>query len=316
MATRSGACGKARYIVNAARGGVLDEAALIQALEDGHLAGAALDVFEDEPLPADHPLRTLPNVVLTPHLGAATAEAQKNVAVEVAEAVRDALLAGDLSRAVNAPAIGGEEMRKLRPLLDLAERLGTMAAALGEGGIESVEVRYAGGREESLRPLAISALVGMLGEILGKGAVNFVNAAHLAESRGIEVSRVRAAQHPDFAEYLEVRVTGAGRTTCIAGALLAEGFPRLVRIDNFKVDMAPQGSLVVLWNRDVPGVIGRVGTLLGRAEVNIAGYHQARLDRGGEALAVVNVDDRLEPDIVEALKKIPEVKRVEQVELG
>src|SRR5690606_11364370 len=142
------------FLVNAARGGVVDEAALVQALEEGRLAGAALDVYAEEPLPADHPLRRIEGVVLTPHPGAATEEAQYNVAAEIVEAVRAAFLEGDYSRAVNAPAIGGEEMRRLRPLLDLAERLGTLAFALSDGGTEVVEVRYAGSEDGALRPLA------------------------------------------------------------------------------------------------------------------------------------------------------------------
>jgi D-3-phosphoglycerate dehydrogenase len=303
------------YLVNAARGGVVDEVALYQALVDGRLAGAALDVFETEPLPADHPLRSLDNVVLTPHLGAATEEAQQNVAVEIAEAVRAALLENDFSRAVNAPAIGGEEMRRLRPLIDLAERLGTLAGALTDGGIEKVEIRYAGNADDALPPLTAGVLIGLLSGVLGRGAVNFVNAVHLAESRGIEVGRVRTAPHRDYGEYIEVRLSGGDRETCVGGALLAEGFPRVVRIDNFRVDVVPSGALVVLRNRDVPGVIGRVGTILGDAGINIGEYHQARLEAGGAALAAITVDARLDDDVVQALARIPEVHEVRQVRL-
>ncbi len=302
------------YIVNASRGGVVDEAALARALESGHVAGAALDVYAAEPLAPESPLRAFPNIVLTPHLGAATTEAQQNVAVEICEAVRDALLEGDYSRAVNAPAVGGEAMRRIRPLLELAERLGRLAAACADGPTRAVEICHAGGLEEALRPLSAAALVGLLGDVVGRGAVNYVNALHLAASRGLRVERVRLTPDGDYAEYVELRLTGARRTR-VAGALLAEGHPRVVRIDDFHVDILPRGALVVLRNRDVPGVIGRVGTLLGDGGVNIAEYHQARLTEGGDALAAVSVDGRLDADLLAALRRVPDVHQVRQVQL-
>ena len=302
-------------LVNAARGGIVDEAALCRSLGEGRLGGAALDVYQEEPLPPEHPLRTLPNVVLTPHLGASTHEAQQNVALEIAEGVRLALLEGDLSRAVNAPAIGGEEMRRLRPLLDLAERLGRLASALADGAVERVEVRYAGAGENAIRPLAASALVGTLSTVVGRTAVNFVNALHLAESRGIEVQRVGLSPHGDYAEYIELRLTERRGEVSVAGALLAEAHPRVVRIGQYHIDVVPRGTLVMLRNRDVPGVIGRVGTLMGDAGINIGEYHQARLTAGGEALAAISVDGRLSGELVEALRRVPEVLEVRQVEL-
>lgn len=304
------------YLINAARGGVVNEDALYQALVEGHLAGAALDVYAEEPLPKDCRLRQLDNVIMTPHLGAATDEAQQNVALEIAEAVRDALLESDFSHAVNAPAIGGEKMRRLRPLLDLAERLGTLAAAFTNGGITRLDVRYAGVDEEALTLLSSGALVGLFTKILGRGAVNFVNALHLAESRGIMVQRARSGPHPDYGEYIEVRLTSQGRETVVAGALPAEGYPRVVRIDGFRVDVPPRGSLVVLRNHDVPGVIGRVGTVLGGAGINIGEYHQARMSPGGQALAAITVDGKLEDEIVASLIQIPEVTEVRQAQLG
>ncbi|MFN2399324.1 MAG: phosphoglycerate dehydrogenase, partial [Gemmatimonadaceae bacterium] len=301
-------------LVNAARGGVVDEISLARFLVDGRLAGAALDVFEQEPLPADHPLRKLPNVVLCPHLGASTAEAQQNVAVEISEAVRAALVDGDLSRAVNAPAIGGEEMRRIRPLLDLAQKLGLLASALSEGAPASVEVRYAGSAENALRPLAASALIGVLTSVVGRNAVNFVNAMHIAETRGIRLEQVQVGAQRDYAEYVELRVTD-GEEIFVAGALLAEGHPRVVRIRDYHVDVPPRGTLVVLRNRDVPGVIGRVGTLLGDAGINIGGYHQSRRAVGGDALAAISVDGKLGRNVVAALRALPEVVEVKQVEL-
>jgi D-3-phosphoglycerate dehydrogenase len=302
-------------IVNAARGGVVREDSLVRALKEKRLAGAALDVFEQEPMPADHPLRSLDNVVLTPHLGASTVEAQQNVAVEIAEAVRAALIEGDFSRAVNAPGLGGDAMRRLRPLLDLAERLGILAAALTEGGIARIEVRYAGSAADGLRLLTATAVAGALSRVVGEGAVNTVNALHVASAHGIRVDQIQLDPRDSFAEQLEIRAATDAGETRVAGALLGEAHPRIIRIDDFRVDMAPHGTLLVLRNQDVPGVIGRVGSLLGNAGINIAGYHQARLDVGGEALAVVNVDVRVGASILDALGALPEVHSVRQVRL-
>ena len=302
-------------IINAARGGVINEQALHDALKANRIAGAAIDVFEEEPLPADHPLRQLQNIVLTPHLGAATTEAQQNVAIEIAHAVRSALIDGDLSSAVNAPAIGGEQMRKLRPLLSLAERLGVLAAALCGGAPEKVELRYAGTLEDAIRPLTSAALIGVLAEAVGRGAVNFVNAIHLAETRGIQVERSRTNSHRDYAEFVELRVSSRLQKTLVAGALLSELHPRVVRIDGFHVDVQPRGTIVVLRNRDVPGVIGRVGTVLGNSGINIGEYHQARLEAGGDALAAITVDGKVGANVVEALRGLPEVIDIRQAQL-
>ena len=303
------------FIVNVARGGVLDEQALATALAEGRIAGAALDVFETEPLPRDHPLRSVENAVLTPHLGASTAEAQRSVAVEIAESVRAALVDGDLSRAVNAPALGGAEMRRLRPLLGLVERLGILGAALADGAVAAVELRYSGAVENALGPLAASAMIGVLTPALGRATINLVNALHVAKRRGIAVDRVRSDATPGFGEHVELRLRTATRTVRVAGALLGEGHPRITGIDDYRVDLVPQGTIVVLRNRDVPGVIGRVGTVLGDAKLNIAEYHQARHDAGGDALAVVSVDGRLATTVVDALRRIPEVVEVRQAEL-
>jgi D-3-phosphoglycerate dehydrogenase / 2-oxoglutarate reductase len=306
---------KGAILVNASRGGVVDEAALLRAVESGQLRGAGLDVFAEEPLPAQAALRSSDRIVLTPHLGASTAEAQENVALEIAEAVRDALLHDDLSRAVNAPAIAGEEMRRLRPLLDLGVRLGRLAAALTVGGVRRLEVRYAGGLEEAMRPLLSAACIGLLGEVVGRTAINFVNALVTAQSRGIELGRTRLAQVADFAEYVELRVAGEGDDVVVAGALRDGVLPRIVRIGPFNVDVRPYGALIVLRNRDVPGVIGRVGSALGEAGVNIAEYHQARLEVGGEALAAINIDAVLPAAAIDRLHALSDVLRVMQVQL-
>ena len=302
-------------LINAARGEIVQEAALLDALQARRLAGAALDVYEHEPLPADHPFRSLDNVVLTPHLGASTEEAQQNVALEIATAVRAALSEGDFSRAVNAPGIGGERMRRMRPLLELAERLGRLGVALAGERLASVEVRYAGREQDALRALAASAMIGALSEVVGRKAVNFVNALHIAAGRGIMTERTRLAPRGDYAEYLELAFAGQGGGIRVAGVVLEGAHARIVRIGEYRVDIATRGCLVILRNRDVPGVIGRVGSALGAAGINIGQYYQARLEAGGEALAAIGVDGRLSPDIMATLRGIPDVLDVRQVEL-
>jgi D-3-phosphoglycerate dehydrogenase len=306
---------KGALILNVARGGVVNEPALIAALESGHLGGAALDVYETEPLPREHAFRQLKNVVLTPHLGASTAEAQQNVAIEIAEAVRSALLDGDLSRAVNAPAVGGEEMRRLRPMLELAERLASLAVCIAEGPITRIEVRYAGGGDAGLRMLAASAVAGALSASHGEDDVNVVSALHIARSRGIAVEQVRHDGHLPYHEHLEVRVKGDTSESRVAGALIGESHLRIVRVDDFHVDMAPRGTLLVIRSRDVPGILGTVGTVLGRAGILIAEYHQSRQGDAGQTLALVSVDRQIADGVINELRQVPEIHHVKQVRL-
>jgi len=304
------------HLINAARGGVVDEAALAKALTEGTLAGAALDVFADEPLEENSPLRAAPNLVLTPHLGASTKEAQELVALEIAEAVKAALIEGDLSRAVNAPAIGGEELRRARPLLALGERVGHMACVLSSGGVRSVEITVSGpGGEEAIKPVSAAVLTGLLRNIVGSDAINFVNALHRAETRNIRVKTSTDAIAKDFTQSLEVNLVTEGGQVRVVGAMLGEAHPRIVRIDDYVVDLQPLGNVIVLRNRDVPGVIGRVGTLLGDHGLNIAGYNQARQGAGGEALAAVTVDGHVGQAVMEALRALPEITEAGLAEL-
>ncbi|MCH7534013.1 MAG: phosphoglycerate dehydrogenase, partial [Gemmatimonadetes bacterium] len=307
---------KGSFLVNVARGGIVDEAALAAALESGHLAGAALDVFANEPLEEHSALRRAPNLVLTPHLGASTQEAQELVATEIAEAVRAALAEGDLSRALNAPAIGGDTVKALGPLFRLGEALGHLARALAPGGVYEVEVRYAGDSDEALEPLTAYVLVGLLRDVLGADQVNFVSAGHLARQRGIGVARTRLSQHEDYTEYVEIVVRADGDDLQLAGALLGDVHPRIVRIADYHVDVVPSGTLIVLKNHDVPGVIGRVGTILGDHSINIAGYHQARLSKGGDALAAIAVDGEVDGGVSSTLLELPEVSSAVVVRLG
>lgn len=301
------------FLLNYSRGGVVDEDALVAALREGRIAGAGIDVFEREPLPADHPLRQIPNAILTPHLGASTVEAQRSVAIEACAGVRDALITGDLSGALNAAGVGGPGWGDLRPLFHLSERLGRLGRALLPGGLGALELRYSGPREEAPRPLLLAALQGALHDVVDRRAINLVNAQHVAHERGIETAWAHVAPQHEMGEEIELRLESGDRALRIGGALLGETHGRIIRIGAFRVDIAPRGNLVVLRNRDVPGVIGRVGTILGDAGVNIAEYHQARLQAGGEALAAVSVDQHVEADVLQSLAALPEVLDVRQV---
>jgi len=309
------------FLVNGARGGLVDEAALALALRTGELAGAGLDVYSEEPLPVDSPLREAPNLVLTPHLGAATEEAKREVAVEIATRVRDALVSGDLGAALNAPRVARSSRSRAEPLLALGRSLGSLLSELATGRAREIRVSYAGSLEEVLRPLAAASVEGFLRRTVDR-PLNLVNALHLAGERGIEVSRVRGGERVDYANYVELTAVGGatenrpGGGVTVGGALLAEGHPRIVRVDDFHVDTVPRGTLLVIRNRDVPGVIGEVGTRLGTAGVNIAEYHQARRNAGGEALAVVTVDGKVADDVLASLRDLGDVTEVRQVVFG
>ena len=304
-------------LVNTARGGVVDEKALVEALDAGEIGGAALDVFGTEPLPEQSRLRGAPNLVLTPHLGAATAEGQQLVASEIAQGIREVLLDGDLSRALNAPPIGGEELQALKPLLSLAKKVGRVAAVLGWGGMHRVDVAVAAGADTILRPLSAAVVTGLLSPIVGGHNVNYVNAFHRAESRGITVGADIMPVRPDYAEYLEVVLETERGKVRVCGALLGvQLHPRIVRIDEFPLSIKPEGCLVVLRNSDVPGVIGKVGTLLGAQGLNIAEYMQARTEQGGKALAAITVDAKVGPGVLAALRREVEISDARAVFLG
>jgi D-3-phosphoglycerate dehydrogenase len=300
--------------LNVARGGVIDEDALLEALRSNRIGGAALDVFSAEPLPTDSPLRTLPNVVLTPHLGASTAEAQHGVAIEIAEAVRAALIEGDLSRAVNAPAVGGDEMRQLRPILELARRIAALATALAGGPLTRIEVRYAGSQPTGMKLITAAAVAGALTHISG-GTVNIVNAMKLAQSRGIRVEQSTEEPHAPYHDMVELRIASDKGDSQVAGALLGESHVRIVRLYDFPVSVTPRGTLLVLRNRDVPGIVGVVGTQLGKAGIRIDEYQQARRDGTGDAVALVRIDTPASDALLADLRALPEIQMVSQVQL-
>ena len=243
-------------------------------------------------------------MVLTPHLGASTAEAQELVSSEIARGVRAALLEGDLSQALNAPAIGGESLEFLRPLMDLAGRVGRVAGVLGRGGMKRVGISVAGLDEEILGPLTAAAMTGVLTPVMGARNVNYVNALHLAQGRDIELGSTLQPPRDDYAKFVEIVLETEDQKVRVAGALLGEQHhARIVQIDGYELMVQPEGCLIVLRNNDVPGVIGRVGTLLAEHGVNIAEYIQAREAKGGLALAAVSVDDRVSPEFLVTLSE-------------
>jgi D-3-phosphoglycerate dehydrogenase len=297
------------YVVNLARGGIVDDQALVGALESGHVRGAVLDVFATEPLPADHPLRRAPNVVLTPHIGASTAEAQRNVAVDACVAVRDALLRGDISRSINVAAIGAGEWRELQPAMLVGRRAAAVARAiLADSGMRAVRrlaLRCGPAVVGGSGALLSAAALGVLEGVVESDRLNLINARALAEARGLELSVAESLQLGPHA--VEISLAGGMQELAVAGEAPPGSAPRLTRIGSFHVDVTPRQTLIVLTNNDVPGVIGRVGTLLGDAAVNIAEYHQARLQQGGEALAAISVDDPVTEEVRRALLGLPDV---------
>jgi D-3-phosphoglycerate dehydrogenase / 2-oxoglutarate reductase len=310
-------------VVNMARGGIVNEGALMAALaaelDGGRLGGAIIDAFSKEPLAADYPLRKMPNVFLTPHLGASTVEAQRNVAVDVCVAVRDALISGELSRSLNVPGGDTPEWREIQSALSLA----THAAAVGRAILASRGTRAVSGIELACgtaligfrKPLLAASAVGVLEDIIDQQRINLINSAAIAAARGIRLSSADTPLEGDPWQ-LEISVTGERDSACIAGVARPGAGPRLSRIERYKVDVQPRDTLIVLTNKDVPGVIGRVGTLLGGAGVNIAEYHQSRLEQGGDALAAIAVDGTIDDQLREKLLALPEVRSVSVVKFG
>ncbi len=307
-------------VINCARGGLVDERALAAAIKEGRVAGAALDVFEEEPPPADNPLLSLEEVIVTPHLGASTREAQEGVAVIVAEQMRDYFLTGAVRGAVNVPAVGAQELKALQPYLQLAERLGRFQAQLVDEAVREVDVEYAGEvAEMDAAPLTRAFLAGLLRGMSAR--VNVVNALLIAEERGIAVTdsfkRGGGAGAASMSPAVRTRVRTTGGEHSVAGALFGpEGDGRITEIDGFRIEAIPSGNMLVMRNRDVPGVIGRVGTCLGEHGVNISRFHLGRQERGGEAMAVIETDAPLAEDALAELRSFPEVTSARRIQLN
>lgn len=298
-------------LINCARGGLVDEAALAKAIEEGHLAGAALDVFAQEPLDPQSPLLRLSNVVLSPHLGAATTEAQELVAIDVARQIVDALRGGPVINAVNYPEVDPEVLPKIRPMMDLAEHLGCAVSQLVEGAVSALRVTFVGDvAERPTKPITLQAIRGFLKRTTDIG-VNFVNAMPLIEARGVKVIESREPQHADFTSLLIVTATEAGGGEVrVGGTIFGHHEPRIVLLNDQRVDASPEGNLILITNRDVPGVVGAVGTLLAERGVNIGQMNLGVDEAGRRALTIVKVDQKVGPHLLEELRGLPNILSV------
>jgi D-3-phosphoglycerate dehydrogenase len=306
---------KSARVLNVARGGIVDEQALADALADGTIAGAGVDVFSAEPIAPNNPLLGAPNVVLTPHLGASTVEAQENVAVEAAQLIADFLLKGQIANAVNMAAVNPAELAEVRPYVDLARRLGLLHAQLAHGAIRKATLIYKGelaGKKTRLLTAAFTA--GLLEYRLSAG-VNLVNAEVLARERGIEIAESSNPKKGDFATLLHAEVETEGGTAVAAGTLFGDQYVRLVQLGPYRMEGYLDGVLLVFTHRDVPGMIGFIGTIFGTHQVNIAQMTVGRQTPGGEAIGILNLDSPPSEAAVNAVKAHPQISNVTVVKL-
>jgi D-3-phosphoglycerate dehydrogenase / 2-oxoglutarate reductase len=293
-------------IVNCARGGLVDEQALRAALDSGHVAGAAFDVFTEEPANAN-PLFGHPNVVCTPHLGAATSEAQENVALQVAAQMSDYLLQGAISNAVNFPSITAEEAPKLRPFVALAERLGSFAGQLTESGVKKVQISYEGQvAQMKTKALTSAAIAGLLRPMLQD--VNVVSAPIVAKERGIVVEEITREAHGDYDSLITVTLETERQSRHVSGTVFADGRPRIVNIKGIRMDAEFGPSMVYITNLDKPGFIGRFSSTLGDAGINIATFHVGRDAPGGNAIALIEIDGDMPPEVLAKVQALPQVQ--------
>lgn len=300
-------------IINCARGGIIDEPALVKALNEGKVAGAAMDVFESEPLSADNALLKFDNVIITPHLGASTEEAQVNVAIEVAQIVRDALLGRGIRNAANYPCLEAEVCKILNPYVNLAEKLGMFAAQLVEGRFQELNINYSGEiAAHDLSSVTMALAKGVLSPIL-KETVNFVNAISLIKQRGIKLRESKSAQEGEFVNLIQLEIKTDKETKKVLGTLSSNKQPRIVKIDDYYLELYPVGEMIFIRNWDKPGLIGSLGSLMGKHNINIAAMTFGRDKPGGKAISVLNVDSQVGPDIQEKIKKLENILTVKVI---
>lgn len=297
-------------LINCARGGLVDEAAVAEALKSGALAGAGFDVFEKEPA-KENPLFGCPNFVATPHLGAATSEAQENVALQVAEQMSDYLMQGAISNAINAPSVTAEEAPLLKPWIAVCETLGGFAGQVTEHAIKSIEIEYVGEVGQlNLRPLTAATMASMLKPLVGEGGVNMVSAPLVARERGVKISETRKDAQGAFGSYVRLIVTTEVQTRSIAGTVYSDGRPRIIQIKGIGLESEPSKHMLYTTNSDTPGYIGALGQKLGALGINIATFALGRSGKGSEAIALLGVDEEVTPAMLEEIIALPQVLQV------
>lgn len=302
-------------ILNCARGGIIDEAALLRALDSGKVAGAGIDVFEQEPAPKDSPLIAHPRAICTPHLGASTEEAQVNVALDVTDQILAVLDGRPPRSAVNMPAVSADVFARIEPHLELGVKIGRLHAQLSEGPISAVSVIYGGDLlEVDVQPVTRGVLMGLLQPVLAQ-SVNFVNAPYIAEQRGVRVTESKSVGEEEYANYIRVEVEDASGRRHIGGTVLGRRDLRIREIDQFRIDLRPEGHLLFVRHTDRPGIIGAVGTLLGQAGVNIGGMYVGREAVGQRAIMVLTVDETVPDHLLEQIKSASHADYARFVEL-
>lgn len=301
-------------VINCARGGIINEDDLTKAIKSGKVAGAALDVYDKEP-PDKKPLFSLDNAIFTPHLGASTAEAQENVAIDIAEQIVDFLSKGIIKNAINVPSVSPEVLATIGPYISLAEKLGSLHGQLSTASIEEIHVEYSGDVVEyDVAPITVAAIKGILHHILDQ-YVNYVNAPLIAREREIKVVEVKSSRPIDFATSITIKLKSEGQETLIEGAIFGKNDARIVRINKFFLDAIPEGYILLLNNNDEPGVIGKVGTLLGEKNINISRLHLGREAIGGEAVSLWSIDTSLSKEVLDSILKLPNIISAKLVKL-
>jgi D-3-phosphoglycerate dehydrogenase len=301
-------------IINCARGGIIDESALYSGLSSGRIKACALDVFEKEP-PEGSPLLNIENCIFVPHLGASTEEAQRNVGIEIANQIKDALLNNRVRNAVNIPQIDPDSMKILSPYIDLAERLGSFAIQLVGRKPDAIQIEYAGEIiEYETSILSVSLLKALLSFLAKDESINYVNAEYIAKEMGIEVASAKTNRRIDYTNLITVTLVCGKDKRSLSGTVLASG-PKMVEIDRFKIEVAPEGNLLVLSQTDEPGIIGKVGSLLGSSNINIGWLQLARTEKGGDAISLWNVDADISEGLLSEIESITQVRSAKVVNL-